>query len=172
MNLEAETIPAGSEGLLFHPHLSGEWAPYFNDALRGSFTGISLAHGRGHFARALLEGVAMALRDALGHMEATGLQADEIRLIGQGAEGRLWREIIASALHRRVLLPAQRDAVFGAGLVTAMGLGFLSMRAADVARRVSIEVKIEPDEVLVKCYDRLFERYRSVDAVLANESSR
>jgi xylulokinase len=122
MNLEAERVPAGSEGLLFHPHLTGEWAPYFNDALRGSFTGISVAHGRGHFTRALLEGVAMALRDALGHMEATGLQAEEVRLIGQGAEGRLWREIIASALHRRVLLPAERDAVFGAGLVTAWAL--------------------------------------------------
>jgi xylulokinase len=169
MNLEAETIPAGSEGLLFHPHLTGEWAPYFNDALRGSFTGISVAHGRGHFIRALLEGVAMALRDALGHMEATGLQAEEIRLIGQGARGRLWREIIASALHRPVLLPVQRDAVFGAGLVTAMGLGFLPMRPAEVAKRVAIEAMIEPDGGLVECYDRLFERYRFVDAVLANE---
>jgi xylulokinase len=172
MNLEAEAIPAGSEGLLFHPHLTGEWAPYFNDALRGSFTGISVAHGRGHFTRALLEGVAMALRDALGHMEARGLQAVEIRLIGQGASGRLWREIIASALHRPVLLPAQRDAVFGAGLVTAMGLGFLSMQPADVAAMAAIEAMVEPAAGLVECYDRLFERYRSVDAVLANESRR
>lgn len=172
MNLEAEAIPAGSEGLLFHPHLTGEWAPYFNDALRGSYTGISIAHGRGHFTRALLEGVAMALRDALGHMEGTGLQAQEIRLIGQGARGRLWREIIASALHRRVLLPAERDAVFGAGLVTAMGLGFLSMRPADVAGRIAIEEVVEPQAGLVECYDRLFERYRSVDEVLTNQSNR
>jgi xylulokinase len=170
MNLEAETIPAGSEGLLFHPHLSGEWAPYFNDSLRGSFTGISVAHGRGHFTRALLEGVAMALRDALNHMEVTGLHADEIRLIGQGARGRLWRGVIASALHRRVLLPAERDAVFGAGLVTAMGLGFLSMRPEDVAARVGVEAVVEPDPRLVECYDRLFMRYRALDAVLANES--
>jgi xylulokinase len=172
MNLEAEEIPAGSEGLLFHPHLSGEWSPYFNDALRGSFTGISIAHGRGHFTRALLEGVAMALRDALGRLEATGLQAEGIRLIGQGAKGRLWREIIASALHRRVLLPAERDAVFGAGLVTAMGLGFLSMRPEDVAARVAVEAVVEPDRGLEECYDRLFERYRSIDEVLANESNR
>jgi hypothetical protein len=53
-----------------------------------------------------------------------------------------------------------------------MGLGFLSMRPADVDRRVSIEAKIEPDRGLVECYDRLFERYRSVDAVLATGGNR
>jgi len=67
---------------------------------------------------------------------------------------------------------AERDAVFGAGLVTAMGLGFLSMRQEDVARKIAIEAAVEPDAGLTECYDRLFERYRSVDAALADENSR
>jgi xylulokinase len=166
MNREAELAPAGCDGLLFHPHLTGQWAPYFDERMRASFTGISSAHGRGHFIRSVLEGVAFALRDAFKQMEACGLQAGRIRLIGQGARGVLWRRIIANTLGREVSLPVQRDAVFGAGLITAMGAGFLPLQADAVLRRISFEETVAPDPDLANYYSAHFSRYKAADSAL------
>ncbi len=48
---EAQSAPVGSEGLLFHPYLLGEDAPYWDSGLKGDFSGISINHERSHFAR-------------------------------------------------------------------------------------------------------------------------
>ncbi len=79
----ADKVPAGSEGLLFLPFLSGERAPFWNPNARGTFFGISLRHKREHFIRAVLEGVIMsvfsigvALRDLAGPQKTCGLQED------------------------------------------------------------------------------------------------
>lgn len=85
MDAEAETIPPGSNGLLFHPHLLGEWAPHWNDRLRGNLIGLTARHTRPHITRAVLEGVALSLKDALAELEGLGANVKEIRLIGQGA---------------------------------------------------------------------------------------
>jgi hypothetical protein len=61
---EAETVPAGSEGLQFLPYLSGERTPYPDPLARGAFIGLTLRHGRGHLTRAVLEGVAFGLKDS------------------------------------------------------------------------------------------------------------
>lgn len=166
MNMDAGHVQPGCDGLLFHPHLTGEWAPHFNDSVRGSFTGISMAHGRAHITRAVLEGVAFALRDALEHIEAQGLKSQEFSLIGQGARGKLWRRIIASTLNRPLVLPTNRDAVYGAALVTAMGLGFLSQTPGAVRSKLIIEEVIEPEPELAETYDSLFKRYRTIDSAL------
>ncbi|HNH25886.1 MAG TPA: xylulokinase, partial [Anaerolineales bacterium] len=61
---EAESAPAGSEGLLFLPYLSGERTPYPDPLARGSFVGLTLRHTRAHMTRAVLEGVAFGLKDS------------------------------------------------------------------------------------------------------------
>jgi len=63
MLAEAETVPPGCEGLTFLPYLAGERTPHFDSDARGAFCGLSVTHGRGALTRAVLEGVAFALRD-------------------------------------------------------------------------------------------------------------
>ena len=55
-------VPPGAAGLVFLPYLAGERAPIDDDRARGVFAGLSLAHGRGHLVRAVLEAGAFALR--------------------------------------------------------------------------------------------------------------
>lgn len=55
--LAAAAVP-GADGLLFHPYLQGERAPYWDPLLRGDFVGMTFRHDRGHFVRALYEGIA------------------------------------------------------------------------------------------------------------------
>ena len=68
----AAEAPAGSDGLLFLPYLSGERSPHPDPLARGAFVGLTLAHDRRHLTRAVLEGVAFGLRDGLDLMTDAG----------------------------------------------------------------------------------------------------
>jgi xylulokinase len=113
----------------------------------------------------VLEGVAFALRDALSAMEACGLVAEELRLIGQGAVSDLWAQIVANVLNRPLAVPAEPDASFGAALITAMGVGILPQSAA-AAALVRYRTQLLPQAEQVAAYDRVFAIYRDADAAL------
>ena len=70
---EAAEAPAGSEGLLFPPYLSGERTPYPDPLARGSFVGLTLRHKRAHLTRAVLEGVAFKIGRASCRERVYGL---------------------------------------------------------------------------------------------------
>ncbi len=85
MDRLAGTIAPGSDGLIFHPYLLGERAPYWDPLLRGDFIGMTMRHNRAHFARALYEGIAYSIRDLLRGAEEVGLSFGIIKLMGGGA---------------------------------------------------------------------------------------
>ena len=67
------SAPAGSDGLLFLPYLSGERTPYPDPLARGGFVGLTLRHARAHLTRAVLEGVAFSMKDCFGLLQGAGL---------------------------------------------------------------------------------------------------
>ena len=69
----AADVPAGSDGLLFLPYLTGERSPHPDPLARGAFVGLTIGHDRRHLTRAVLEGVAFGLRDGLDQMIDAGL---------------------------------------------------------------------------------------------------
>ena len=95
---EADAWPAGTENLLFLPYLAGERTPYADPDARGAFVGLSIRHDRGALTRAVLEGVAFALRDSLDLTRELGGVPALGRISGGGARSALWTRIIASVL--------------------------------------------------------------------------
>jgi xylulokinase len=172
MDAAASMVPHGSDGLLFHPHLMGEWAPHWNEKLRASFVGLTMRHTRGHLTRAVLEGVAFGLKDALQSLEHAGVHAESIRLIGQGATSPLWAQIVTDVLDRPLSIPEQADAAFGSALITAMGINILpkSIEALDAVIR--IRAHVEPSHEPARAYAALFEIYRDTDQALKMISER
>jgi xylulokinase len=81
----ALATPAGADGLIFLPFLSGERSPYWSDAVRGGYYGLALAHTPAHLLRAAMEGVAYSLRTLLDLFVETGFPVEEIALSGGGA---------------------------------------------------------------------------------------
>ncbi len=123
MDRMAELVPAGAEELLFHPYLQGERAPLWDPRARGDFIGITLRHGRGHFVRALYEGIAYGLRHAMDAARERGFDFGPMRLIGGGSRSRLWAGILASVLDRPLVVPAFGDAAVASALLAGSGIG-------------------------------------------------
>ncbi len=122
---EAESVPAGSDGLLFLPYLSGERTPHPDPLARGAFIGLTARHTRGHMTRAVLEGVAFGLNDSLSLMREGGVpMPDVVRLAGGGSRGALWRQIIADVMDIPVeTAPTSEGSAFGAGILAMVGAG-------------------------------------------------
>lgn len=115
----AAQAPAGCDGLVFLPALSGAMAPRWNAEARGAFYGITASHTTAHFARAVLEGTAFAMADVVGRLEALGA-IDAIRIMGGGAVSAVWTQIRADLLDRpiEVLLGSDASAMGAAILAT------------------------------------------------------
>lgn len=159
----AAAVPAGAEGLVFLPYLAGERAPIFDEAARGAFVGLTLAHGPGHLARAVLEGGAFAVRHVAEPIRAAGLPLNAVRLAGRPTPGDLWARIKADVLGVPAAIPAVGDtAVMGAAILAAVGVGAAPDMAAGVEAMTSIVRQLEPDPALHARYDELFGVYRDL----------
>ncbi|MCE1252513.1 MAG: xylulokinase [Anaerolineae bacterium] len=159
---EAESVPAGSEGLQFLPYLSGERTPYPDPMARGSFVGLTLRHGRGHMTRAVLEGVAFGLKDSFRLIQNAGLgQINQVRASGGGTKGALWRQIMASVLEADlVTVNTSEGAAYGAALLAAVGAGVWKDVPSACAETIHLGAHTAPDQTQVDVYRRTYEVYR------------
>ncbi|WP_322923463.1 gluconokinase [Paenibacillus campi] len=120
----AEQVPAGSEGLLFHPYLTGERAPLWNPDARGSFIGLTMKHRKEHMIRAVLEGVIfnlytvmLAMKEQIGHPA-------KIHATGGFARSSLWRQMMADIFEQEVSVPESiESSCLGAVVLGLYGLG-------------------------------------------------
>lgn len=163
MDRAAAQIPPGSEGLLFQPHLLGEWAPYWDDHLRANFIGATMRHTRAHFTRAALEGVAFALRDAIEGLAKLGLHYQTYSLIGGGAKSRLWAQIVCDVLGQELAVPKEQDAAYGAALITGVAAGLFNPSPESMGALIRVERRYLPDPHRHTLYTGLFDIYQEAE---------
>jgi xylulokinase len=125
---EAATAPVGAGGVVFKPYLAGERTPHLRGDLRGSIHGLSLASGSADVVRAVLEGVAFALREAQDVMAPLARPARWLAT-GGGAASDVWLGILADALEAPIGRPVD-DAGRAAEVGAADGAAWLAWRAA------------------------------------------
>ena len=167
LNVPAEDIAPGSDGLMFHPYLNGELTPYNDPELKGSYTGISALHTTAHFTRATLEGVAFSLRDCLETLKEMQVEMTRVRIIGGGAKGLLWRQIVADVLNLKMQKVKVDDSSFGTAMLAAVGIGWFESYAAAAECCVEIDSVSEPIPENAAVYDKLFARYKAIHDALA-----
>ncbi len=157
----AGQAPAGADGVVFLPALSGAMAPEWIADARGAFYGLSAAHGTAHMARALLEGLAFAMRDVVERLAGLGVATGEVLLLGGGARSRLWAQIRADLLQRPVLVSTLADSSpLGAGLLAAVAAGGFSTLDQAAAAIAPETRRIEPNASARAAYDDAYGRYR------------
>jgi xylulokinase len=165
----AATVPAGCEGLLFLPYLTGERTPYPDPNARGVFFGLTLRHTRAHMTRSVLEGVGYGLRDSLELMRALGLRVQQVRASGGGARSALWRQILADVFDAEIVtLNVTEGAPYGAALLAGVGAGVYGGVRAAVERTLRITGSTEPGPD-TPVYADYYPRYRALYPALAPE---
>jgi xylulokinase len=163
INEQVDSIPPGSDKLLFLPWLSGERAPVLDHYARGGFIGLNMGHTKSHMARALMEGVAYHLRWICEAMEGVGFQIDGFNGIGGGCSSAAWVQIISDVTGKplRVVENHLEAGAVGAALTVAVGLGvYPNMDALDDL--IGINREALPDAKRWKRYDAMYREYRSL----------
>jgi xylulokinase len=157
---EAGTIPAGADGVVFLPYLAGERSPIWDPDATGAFVGLTLAHGRGHLVRAILEASALAIRHVAEPMLAVGVRVTAMRACGGPARSETWNQIKADVTGFPVLVPAVLEtAVLGSAILGAVAIGACPDILTAVRTMTRIERRLEPRAELRATYDRAFEVY-------------
>ena len=162
LNAAAETVRAGSDGLIMLPCLMGAMAPTWNALARGTFMGFTLAHRREHFCRAILEASAYALRDITDQMLRMGLPLEEIRAVGGGARSPLWRQIKADVTGLPVsITETVETTALGAGILALAGSGLFGSLAEAVGLTTHVIETREPDPKTRALYEDYYQLYRA-----------
>lgn len=155
-------VTAGSDGLIFHPYLLGERAPYWDPYLRASFIGASMAHKKGHFIKALMEGVAFSLRDCFRLIENMNLEVSEFIIIGGGSKSDDWSQIICDVFGKKIIRPLFVDASYGSALLAGVGVGAFSSTIEAVNKCVTVDKIFEPNNSTHRKYNELFKFYLDI----------
>jgi xylulokinase len=168
MTAEAAKVKPGCDGVIWTPYLFGERTPHLDAEARAAFVGISASTTRGHFVRAVLEGVAFSLRDTFTLFGELGIPVAEIRLGGGGARGVLWRQIQADVYGRPVeRLEAEEGGAFGAALLAGTGVGAWPDVETACAETIRVAEVIEPKhasemEAAYREYRKVYPALRAV----------
>lgn len=162
MTLAASSVP-GARGVLFLPHLAGERSPHLDPDTRGAWVNLSLAHTQADLTRAVLEGVAYGLREALDVIrDITSI--DQLLATGGGARSPVWLQILADILQTELIAPqTEEGAAYGSAILAMVGVGaYPTLEAAfqDVAfqDKSSIASTVQPQTK--PAYEAAFQRYK------------
>jgi xylulokinase len=167
MNDAAEGSPPGANGVVFLPYLMGERSPWWNPDARGGFLGVGMDTTRADLIRAVIEGVALNLGFSFDAVGAAGAEAG-MTLIGGGARGRIWRQILSNVYGMPLRIPRYLEEAtsLGAAVIGGVGVGIFS--DFSVARKInSIDHSIEPNRELTEFYEKrrqlLADHYRAIE---------
>ena len=170
MDEKVETIPPGSDFLVCTPWMYGERAPIADTWVRSTFFNLSADHTREHLLRAVYEGVAYNLRWIIEIVEENfGFPLPVLRVIGGGAQGAPWMQIIADVTGRQVetVVNPQEAGAVGIALTAAVGLGLYPDFEA-LKKVVRVERGFEPQACNAEVYDVLYQAYQRIYSSLRN----
>jgi xylulokinase len=124
-NAECSRVPPGSLGLIVLPHWRGQRVPANDPLARGLAIGWHDGHTAAAFRRAIMEGIAIELRQLLALMsQTTGAEACRLVAGGGGARADLWCQILADVLAIPVIRPATVE-------LTALGAALCARAAVE-----------------------------------------
>ena len=161
---EAQKVPAGSDNLIITPWFLGERCPVSTTTTRGTVFNLGLEHTRGHFVKALSEGIGFNLRWILENYEKDfTIKPDNLRIIGGGSQNRQWMQVLADITGRTITTinqPTMAGAI-GAAMCAFVGSGlFPDFKSVN---RIIKEVKTyAPNADNKRIYDELFRNYKDI----------
>ena len=168
MTEAAAAIAPGAEGLVFLPYLTGERTPHANPSARGVLFGLTIRHTKAHIIRAVMEGVAFAMRDSFEIIRTMGVQATQVRASGGGARSTLWRQIQADVTgDAHCTINIDEGPAFGVALLAGVGTKIYGSVAEACATTISVVEELPPDLKRTELYEGYYRLYQRLYKQLA-----
>lgn len=125
LDILAAQAPAGCGGLIALPHLQGSGPPWVNPNAKAVFYGMTLAHTKAHFVRAIMESVTMVLSCIIDATERLDIKVDKIVTTGGGALSPIWCQIKADVTGRPVITTVNNESsgCLGAAILAGLSSG-------------------------------------------------
>ena len=139
----AESVPPGSEQLLFLPYLNAERLARKSNS-RAQFFGLNSGHTASHLHRAVMEGVGFAANKNFERMKRQGCRFDRMVAAGGGAKSRLWLEIKASIYNCPILVPSEPECgVVGCGILAGCASGLFSDLETVISQQIRYDSEVD-----------------------------
>lgn len=161
---ETAGIPPGSDHLIITPWLLGERCPVSTTTTRGTVFNLGPEHTRGHFVKALLEGVAFNLKWIFENYHRDfGFLPEKIRAIGGGSVNESWMQGIANITGKVVETTTQPTMAGALGAASCALVGSGQMASFhEINRFVGVKHSFQPDASVKSLYEELFQSYKQV----------
>jgi xylulokinase len=161
LNVIAEKVAPGCDGMTVLPYFTGSTMPKYNPDATAHFAGVTLAHTKGHFVRAIMESIAYILREDL---EYIGGDVREIRVTGGGASSPLWVQMKSDVTGKTLKTVSESEtACLGSAIFAAVGSGVFDSVSSAAVKLVSTDKVYKPSGA---DYEKGYERFCALDKKL------
>lgn len=163
LSQEAASIPAGSEGLVMLPHLTGSLAPDVNSKAKGVYYGFTLKHTRAHFVRAIFEAIGYIIRRNIDALAAMGINVTELRSLGGGSKSAVWNQVKADITGKTLItVDCEESACLGAAILAGKAIGLFPDIEKACKEMINEKERFEPNPENKEIYDRGYEHYKKL----------
>ena len=155
----SEDTPPGASGVIFLPYLLISTNPDPAMQRKGGLYGLSISSADGDLCRAVMEGSAFALREAIERMASAGINPTELRATGGPTQSDIWNRITVDVTGLPMILPVARaGAAYGAALLAGLGVGIypLDDNYATLKRVIKLSGSVEPDMQRHAAYEAVY----------------
>lgn len=165
--LVKNTAP-GADGLIMLPYFQGSGIPELNEKASGVYYGINAGHTRGHFIRAIMEGLAIALKRMLECEEELGATMTEIRSLGGGSKSKAWCQIKADILGMpvKVVKNSGSTPCMGCAILAGVANGIWPSVEKAAENFVAIKETYYPNPENKKVYEETYKKYVEITKAL------
>jgi xylulokinase len=169
---DVPTLLAAAEGAetsatpIFLPYLTGERTPHADPHAKGVFFGMTASTGRSEAARAVVDGVAMGLRDGLDVILAAGSKVENFTVVGGGSRSQFWGKLIAAALDRPLVYRENGDVGPALGAARLARIASGEATAQEACPPPAITATVEPETELVAYFAERQPRFRALYSAL------
>jgi len=170
MDLAAEKVEPGSNGIIYLPYLMGERTPHLDPDCRGVFFGLSAKHTKREILRSVMEGVVYSLRDCLEIIRELGVEINEVRASGGGGKSPLWRQMQADVFNQDICtINASEGPAFGVAILAGVGAGVYSSVTEACEATIKVKSTQKPNMEAHEKYNGYYEIYKNLYKSLKND---
>ncbi len=163
MTALAAKAPAGSEGLVFLPYLTGERVPHSDPDAKGCWIGLTPRHGQPHLVRSVMEGITFGLLDSLNLMRELGMPIERVYASGGAVRSGLWRQMLADVFDTQIVTTnVAEGAAFGAAMLAGVGIRRYTDAAEAADALIAVTDSAQPDPATRSIYQDTYAAYRSL----------